>query len=402
MDEFDIRNIIPIIAIIGLILFSWLYNRQLNAAYKLTQNHDYAGALKIYNRALWITPRNLTVVVARAYLHGLMGKFDDAQREFQRAIQRDPKQDNSYYWYGEFYVYMLNDFVAARKQFLETLRVNPMHEKARQRLGHIAVQSKQNIAEAVEELTPAIEEIKLQLEKHDHFSPYLRSTDSDYQNEKRDLSQLYTLRAMLYQQLEQSAQAEADFQTAHQLDKNHSLSYQCAIYFLDKNYAAALEPLSILIEAEPDDQTYHNLRAASLYHLGDYQQAIADWDKLVQLDKQNASAYNDRGEGYFALGQYENAAADFEKALTLMPNLRNAKAGRALTHYVMGDIDQACAIWQNLIDHDKRYRDIDWVGKNLEWAEPLTNETRKLIDVCENWSNLPLDQHATLLQDKQN
>jgi hypothetical protein len=47
---------------------------------------------------------------------------------------------------------------------------------------------------------------------------------------------------------------------------------------------------------------------------------------------------------------------------------------------VLGNVEQAHEIWLDLVDEDEGFRDPDWFRKALNWAEPLAEEARRLID----------------------
>ncbi len=108
--------------------------------------------------------------------------------------------------------------------------------------------------------------------------------------------------------------------------------------------------------------------------------AIADYTEAIRLYPQDAAAYyNNRGEVYFALKQYDQALDDFKKANELMPGNKFALAGLAITHHAMGNVQEARRLWRVLIGMDEQYRDVEWVKTELNWADPLVEEARKLI-----------------------
>ena len=89
----------------------------------------------------------------RSGLHLLFGDayrnatlYDDAIREFQRALSLDPKVPNGHYFLGLTYL-MRNEWVLtpeARRQFLEQLRVDPGNVFANFLLGYMAFSSNQS------------------------------------------------------------------------------------------------------------------------------------------------------------------------------------------------------------------------------------------------------------------
>jgi tetratricopeptide (TPR) repeat protein len=89
----------------------------------------------------------------RSSLHLLFGVayrnatlYEDAIREFQRALSLDPKVPNGHYFLGLTYL-MQNEWVLspeARRQFLEQLRVDPGNFFANYLLGYMAFSSNQS------------------------------------------------------------------------------------------------------------------------------------------------------------------------------------------------------------------------------------------------------------------
>ena len=57
-----------------------------------------------------------------------------------------------------------------------------------------------------------------------------------------------------------------------------------------------------------------------LQRKGDYDRAIADYDRAIQLKPDYAEAYVNRGWAYNAKGDYDRAIADFDRAIQLKPD----------------------------------------------------------------------------------
>ena len=70
------------------------------------------------------------------------------------------------------------------------------------------------------------------------------------------------------------------------------------------------------------DRKHFNQGVAN-YNSGDYEQAMADYNKAVELDPDYALAYYNRGMSYVDSGDLEQAIADFEWYLELAPNVLN-------------------------------------------------------------------------------
>ena len=83
------------------------------------------------------------------------------------------------------------------------------------------------------------------------------------------------------------------------------------------------------------------------YHgLGDYQQAIKDFDRAIELDPQLAEAYWGRGRTYHGLGDYQQAIKDFDRAIELDPKLAEAYWDRGKTYNDLGKHQQAIDDWK--------------------------------------------------------
>jgi len=85
------------------------------------------------------------------------------------------------------------------------------------------------------------------------------------------------------------------------------------------NYAQAIKDYDKAIELDPRDAVAYDNRGYAYGHLGNYAQAIKDYDKAVELNPTYAAAYNDRGYVYSNLGNYAQAIKDFDRAIELNP-----------------------------------------------------------------------------------
>ncbi len=54
---------------------------------------------------------------------------------------------------------------------------------------------------------------------------------------------------------------------------------------------------------------------------GEYDRAIADYDKAIALKPKYADFYNNRGIAYDKKGEYDRAIADYDKAIALNPKM---------------------------------------------------------------------------------
>ena len=75
------------------------------------------------------------------------------------------------------------------------------------------------------------------------------------------------------------------------------------------------------IELEPEDAKAYYSRGNAYEEKGDYDQAIADYDKTIELDPEHVTAYNNRGATYhYNKGEVDRAIQDYDKAINLEPS----------------------------------------------------------------------------------
>ena len=87
--------------------------------------------------------------------------------------------------------------------------------------------------------------------------------------------------------------------------------------------------------------------------MGDFRQAIADYNQTLRIHPRKIDAYINRGLIYCKLGNYAEAIEDQNKALKLNPNLANIYHIRAETYRNLGnlkatlyDLQKAAEIYQ--------------------------------------------------------
>ncbi len=85
----------------------------------------------------------------------------------------------------------------------------------------------------------------------------------------------------------------------------------------------------------------YNRRGVAYYDLGEYRQAIEDYDQALRLDPGYAKAYYNRGNAYGRRGEYRRAIEDFDQALRLDPGLALGYYNRGNAYSALGEHTQA-------------------------------------------------------------
>ena len=98
------------------------------------------------------------------------------------------------------------------------------------------------------------------------------------------------------------------------------------------------------------------------YEQGDYQGAIADYNKALEIKPKNAIAYYNRGVVMGKLKEFKGAIADYTNAIEINPQYAGAYLNRGITRELVNDLQGACDDWRKAVDLGKE-RPAVWVKK---------------------------------------
>jgi len=96
-------------------------------------------------------------------------------------------------------------------------------------------------------------------------------------------------------------------------------------------------------------------RGGSYSRNGQYDRAIADFDKAINLGARLVPALTARGAAYLAKGQFDRAIADFDKAIKLNPSNIRGYVGRGFSYQLSGQHDRAIADFSEAIRFGPKY-----------------------------------------------
>ncbi|MHB8137449.1 MAG: tetratricopeptide repeat protein [Smithellaceae bacterium] len=99
----------------------------------------------------------------------------------------------------------------------------------------------------------------------------------------------------------------------------------------------------------------YNNRGVANYGLGNYKQAMEDYDRAIEFNPRHAEAYNNRGSVYHKLGNYQQAIADLNKAIEFNPRYAEAYNNRGAACHILGNYKQAMEDYDRAIEFNPRY-----------------------------------------------
>ena len=163
-------------------------------------------------------------------------------------------------------------------------------------------------------------------------------------------------------------------------DHNGELQDRQVIFWPDNSSGPTVTQSDLNFEPMPDDASYdeatqisisaelypeaeaHNRAGESYYEDGQYELAIAEYDKAIRIEPKYCLPYANRGAAHYFLEQYEHALKDYDKAIELAPLEKNAADGyhlRGAVFLKLGQYQQAIPEYDKAIqlnpDHAMAY-----------------------------------------------
>ena len=125
------------------------------------------------------------------------------------------------------------------------------------------------------------------------------------------------------------------------------------------NYENAIADYDMAIGLKPDHADAYNNRGKAKYKLGQHNAAIADYDIAIQLKPDHADAYNNRGKAKYKFKRYFAAITDYNITIRLKPDHADAYNNRGNVKHNLGQYDAAITDYNITIrlkpDHAEAY-----------------------------------------------
>ncbi|MCO6499285.1 MAG: tetratricopeptide repeat protein [Vicingus serpentipes] len=86
-------------------------------------------------------------------------------------------------------------------------------------------------------------------------------------------------------------------------------------FYEKKDYKAAIEEFTVVIEAKTDHDRAFNLRGLSYMALGELDKAVSDFKRATGFKPKEAEYYNNLGKAYYQLENYQEASVAFTAAI---------------------------------------------------------------------------------------
>ena len=225
-------------------------------------------------------------------------KYEDAIKEFTKAIELNNKNIRAYQYRGNAYT-NVNDNENAIADFTKVLDAEPKNATVFFYRAN-AYSNTKDYPDAIKDFNAAF---ALGYKSADffHYRANAESNSGDYPT------------------------AIADFTTAIQMTPKDAALYEyrgVAKANL-KDYKGAVEDYNLSIKLVATNADVYYYKANSEADLADYKDALDDYNTTVKLDPDNAEAIFYRGNTQTNLGDFKDAIVDYQKALSMRPVIAN-------------------------------------------------------------------------------
>lgn len=248
---------------------------------------DSSAAITNYNQDLKLQPHEAEIYYKRGLARSEIGDYERAIADYTQAIQMNLNYAKAYNQRG-LARYQLGDYEAAIEDYNQAIRINP----------YVAI--------------------------------------------------VYINRADARSHIGDNQGAIEDYTQAIKINPNYATSdkHQGMAHYLIKEQPKVSQTIKIPLH---DAVAYTN-RGNSCLELGDYDEAIADYNQAMQINPNYADAYYHRGNAHYDIDKYEDAIADYTQVIKINSNYIEAYYNRGNARLTLADKQGALEDFQKAAD----------------------------------------------------
>ena len=227
-------------------------------AQNLFEKNDYVNALKLYDKAIVVTPHYGRLFLNKAIVLSEVGDFEGAFDSLNNAIKLEPLNHANYLYQGIFY-YDIKNFSNAENSFLKSAELSPGNSLLKCYLSLTHLKIGKNVKEAFDTLSSELQNTNI-----DFRTRYLLHCESHFiNNPTREESSIIV-----------TILKQTEYKPPKSIRKNDSF-----INNMDKFFSNFLHPF---------DRAYrtallHQINAKNSIESGDYEVAISEYKKAISF-----------------------------------------------------------------------------------------------------------------------
>ena len=162
-------------------------------------------------------------------------------------------------------------------------------------------------------------------------------------------STLYMSTGIAYEKLEKWDESIADYKFANEIFKKKSLF------------------------SKDDPICISNIANAETGKL-QWEQALADFSYSSKLNPKYLAPVIGKALVQYQIGQKDESMASFQSLVLKYPDYSDGLAALAVMYYTHGDLESARTSWEDALEQDSRYLDVDWVRDIRRWPPQLVKD----------------------------
>ena len=310
--------------------FSKLYSIRGNIYYK---SENYKDAISDYSKAISYDSKSLENYWYRAICYQYEKDFEKALHDFkycENLFEKDDLDNLSLLYNSIANTYeSLDNNQDAIEFYNKSIKTKPNNNIAYLYRGIIHF-DQNDYDKAINDLTEAL---------------------SSYKTDNEIKAEIYLYRGRSYMEIGEYEKSLEDLSISIK-EKPDFFSYQIRgdLKRLMGNYKDAIEDFNKSIELEPKNDWAYYRRGWTKEFDNDNNSAIKDYDRAIELDPQYAYTYLSRGRLKAKLFGFEKAKSDYEKVISIETEYREGGNSKQYALYYLGRNQEA----------------IDWVLKIIE------------------------------------
>ncbi len=135
-----------------------------------------------------------------------------------------------------------------------------------------------------------------------------------------------------------------------------------------QNTVAKVSKQSHAIATEERSLTFHTAGIQKAL-MGDYHNAIVDYDQALLLSPKNPEIYYNRAVAHYSVGKSRLALQDLDRAIALQPTMAEAYANRGTVRLEAGDVGGAIADGKKAADLFEQQGEPELGAEMQDWLE---------------------------------
>lgn len=151
-----------------------------------------------------------------------------------------------------------------------------------------------------------------------------------------------------------------EFAEADKVFISHQKLHDALKLYNKNDFNGTIRLCNEAIALNPSYNFSYNNRGLALIGLGQYEQAIKDFDKSIELHHACFNGYNHRGNIYRRLNQYEKALSDHNNAIKIKPESADSYFNRGVDYYCLSKYEEAIADFDKTLELDSSYESAEY------------------------------------------